>query len=366
MSVGLRNYRVDVDLAGRSTGASRSMNWRLQGRPAVFKQTKVDPPMAIAAEDHAIPNVVIVAATNSDDSLASFSNYWNGGQGRWIAAPGGVSVSPVGDGTTGVWSTGLASSYRPDSGTSMAAPIVAGVAALVRERHPNKSANEVVDCIVDGSLHTGGYAYTRSIFPVTDRSPSAWQGAQLVVSAIAAVNCYPIADVCESTPGFRNSWLPTCAALREGLNASTFAGHEVEFQPSHDFGNGFVSPAYAFKRGGVTAGGQIQIGPKDPAKSTLVFSRVIYRHSSGREVGISGPAAYRSGSSGPLVFPSVPASEEVLTDVCSFANVLSGEWRSTRIEIMAMVAPEGGGGGITTPWISRPTKPSDNFSFRVP
>ena len=124
--------------------------------------------MAIAAEEYSLANVLIVSATNSDDALASFSNFVSPtGLGRWIAAPGGVSVAPIGNGTVGVWSTYVTScfgtfscgTYAPASGTSMSAPIVAGVAALVRSRHPAKTASEVVDCMV-----TGSYRRTRAEF----------------------------------------------------------------------------------------------------------------------------------------------------------------------------------------------------------
>ncbi len=65
----------------------------------------------------AYPNVIAVAATDHNDAHAGWSNY-----GAWVdvAAPG-VSIL----------STGLNDTYSSGSGTSMAAPHVAGVAGLV-------------------------------------------------------------------------------------------------------------------------------------------------------------------------------------------------------------------------------------------
>ena len=57
---------------------------------------------------------------------ASYSNY---GQGEAdVAAPGGTST---GDPATGVWSTFPGNTYGAISGTSMASPHAAGVAALI-------------------------------------------------------------------------------------------------------------------------------------------------------------------------------------------------------------------------------------------
>ncbi|HMA91728.1 MAG TPA: S8 family peptidase, partial [Polyangiaceae bacterium] len=74
-------------------------------------------------------DVLAVAATDPNDRRASLSNY-----GSWvdIAAPGQA-----------VFSTFPPSSYMAVSGTSQAAPIVAGVAALVKSVHPGWTAEQV-------------------------------------------------------------------------------------------------------------------------------------------------------------------------------------------------------------------------------
>jgi subtilisin family serine protease len=71
-----------------------------------------------------LPNVMSVAALDRTDSLASFSNY--GVKTVHIAAPGRDIVS-----------TWLGDAFREASGTSMAAPQVSGVAALVLANEPN-------------------------------------------------------------------------------------------------------------------------------------------------------------------------------------------------------------------------------------
>jgi surface protein len=93
-------------------------------------------------------NVLVVAATNSDRSLASFSDW---GRKVDVAAPGGVGVGDAGDGTVGVYSTRTNNTHGPDFGTSYAAPVVAGVVALMRAAAPSISASDAAACITGTS-----------------------------------------------------------------------------------------------------------------------------------------------------------------------------------------------------------------------
>lgn len=77
-----------------------------------------------------LPNVISVAATDSNDALTSFSNY--GVKTVHIAAPGREILS-----------TWLNGQYREASGTSMATPYVSGVAALVLATEPNLSVEKL-------------------------------------------------------------------------------------------------------------------------------------------------------------------------------------------------------------------------------
>lgn len=77
-----------------------------------------------------LPNVISVAALDRTDALASFSNY--GGRTVHIAAPG-----------KDILSTWLNDAYREASGTSMATPQVAGVAALIVASNPKINVEEL-------------------------------------------------------------------------------------------------------------------------------------------------------------------------------------------------------------------------------
>jgi hypothetical protein len=84
------------------------------------------------------PNVLCVAATDNTDRLASFSNY--GAQAVDVAAPGQAILSLSLGGGTG--------SY---SGTSFAAPMVTGIAALAFAAAPAASVATVKNTIMWGA-----------------------------------------------------------------------------------------------------------------------------------------------------------------------------------------------------------------------
>jgi thermitase len=99
-----------------------------------------------------LPNIISVAALNRKDELASFSNY--GAKRVHVAAPG-----------VDILSTWLGGAFEEHSGTSMATPEVAGVAALVLSVDPDLSVKELrerlfksVDKLdsLNGKVSTGG------------------------------------------------------------------------------------------------------------------------------------------------------------------------------------------------------------------
>jgi thermitase len=93
----------------------------------------------------ACPGAVGVAATDSSDGAASFSNY--GSPDVFLSAPG-----------ASVYSTYLNGSYTTMSGTSMSAPFVTGVAALLLGRQPTLTVADVKAILAQSSDKVGtGY-----------------------------------------------------------------------------------------------------------------------------------------------------------------------------------------------------------------
>ena len=97
--------------------------------------------------NYARPNMVSVAATTRTDALASFSNF--GGATVHLAAPG-ASIVSCGHASD--------SAYATLSGTSMAAPHVAGALALLRARFPAETPHVLIDRLLASADRPAGLA----------------------------------------------------------------------------------------------------------------------------------------------------------------------------------------------------------------
>lgn len=84
------------------------------------------------------PNVISVAALDRNDQLASFSNF--GVKSVMIGAPG-----------VDILSTWLGNEYEEKSGTSMATPVVSGVAALILAKNPRMSVEDLHKRLMDST-----------------------------------------------------------------------------------------------------------------------------------------------------------------------------------------------------------------------
>ena len=88
-----------------------------------------------------LDNIITVAAGNKQDKLAWFSNY--GAESVDIMAPGdsilSTSISQIWDRRT----------HKVQSGTSMATPLVAGAAALLKSENPALSAVELKEILME-------------------------------------------------------------------------------------------------------------------------------------------------------------------------------------------------------------------------
>jgi subtilisin family serine protease len=113
------------------------------------------------------PSVIAVAALTEGLKVANYSCAGKGGAkrkttgGRGVAGagvvaanvPDVVNIAAPGD---NILSAFIGGGYEVESGTSMATPFVAGVAALLWEQYPGASAGEIWDRLTGQVLPLGG------------------------------------------------------------------------------------------------------------------------------------------------------------------------------------------------------------------
>ncbi|MDX1315247.1 MAG: S8 family serine peptidase, partial [Eudoraea sp.] len=98
----------------------------------------------IGTDPEMVDNVITVGSLDNkygSEMVSGFSNY--GKSNVDVFAPGG-----------GIYSTMPGNKYEFQGGTSMAAPGVSGIAALIRSQYPKLTAPEVKQILIDSGLST--------------------------------------------------------------------------------------------------------------------------------------------------------------------------------------------------------------------
>jgi hypothetical protein len=131
--------------------------------------------------DYPVPSQISVAATSDWDYLASFSDY--GASSVHLAAPG-----------VGILSSIPGNSYRYMSGTSMASPFVAGLAALAKREAPQLNGYQLKNLllnsgdylsILDGKVYSKSRANALKVVNAAKGEASTPASSQPVYTAVA-------------------------------------------------------------------------------------------------------------------------------------------------------------------------------------
>ena len=158
-----------------------------------------------AAYSTSITGVVAVGSTDSNDAVSSFSNV---GPEVTVVAPGGSIHS-----TTPTYSVRptLPVNYGTMSGTSMATPLVSGLAALMWSRHPGFTNEKIKTCLKDTAVELGSGSFHSSwghgrvdalaalkcgdvvVLPVPTRIVTCTPRTRVVV------DCFPATAICPTT-----------------------------------------------------------------------------------------------------------------------------------------------------------------------
>jgi subtilisin family serine protease len=172
------------------------------------------PGAAFYPASHDAPSVISVAATDSKDLLATFSNF--GASGVDLAAPGVNVVSTIRNG-----------SYAYLSGTSMATPLVSGVAAMAFTLKPAATWQEVRDAIFAGVDRLPGLAGKTA---TGGRLNAANTLRHLLPTAVVGRHVFYNNSAFDgrsaaASPGDDNAIAADKAALLRGAGPATFANY---------------------------------------------------------------------------------------------------------------------------------------------
>ena len=129
-----------------------------------------------------LPNIISVAATDRFDGLSTFSNL--GRHTVHLGAPGAEILSTTPRNTYGLL-----------SGTSMAAPHVTGVAALLKAQAPNRDWKAIKNLILAGGDTIASLGQT-----ISQKRLNA-NGALTCLNKILQSRLLPSADVLSATAG---------------------------------------------------------------------------------------------------------------------------------------------------------------------
>ncbi|MDA8432176.1 MAG: S8 family serine peptidase, partial [Nitrospiraceae bacterium] len=165
MSYAMRDALVDAGQAGTILIAAAGNGSADNPVDGVGDNNDVSPTYPAS---YVLDNVISVAATDQNDRRTAFSNF--GLQTVHVAAPGQYIMSTVPTTVSNVflgdWCTGIATAgYNVCSGTSMAAPHVAGLAALLYSVYPDYTYQQIRGMIIryvdklptlDGWIYSGG------------------------------------------------------------------------------------------------------------------------------------------------------------------------------------------------------------------
>lgn len=196
-----------------------------------------------------LPNVIAVASTDHDDEKVASSNF--GRRSVHIGAPGKNIFSTLPDHTH--WGDSF---YGHLSGTSMASPHVAGIAALLKSKKPNRDWRSIKNLILSG----GDSVESLEGVTITGRRANAYKSLKCkdaplfsvldfpyeyvlhepVLLSALSINCDdPVGPVIVST-----SWGETIELNDDGVSPDMAAGDGIfaaEWTPDTEFGILFFS-----------------------------------------------------------------------------------------------------------------------------
>lgn len=146
---------LSVGLYTKSTALERAVKYAIGKNTVVVSSAGNDAKSSKLHLPSMIKGVIEVSATTKKDKLASFSNY---AQQISVSAPGDDIYSTMPTYNVDLTKE-IGKGYGYMSGTSMASPIVAGLAALIKSEDKSLTPKEVKEIIEDSASDLGKKGY---------------------------------------------------------------------------------------------------------------------------------------------------------------------------------------------------------------
>ncbi len=225
-------------------------------------------------------SLIAVVATDPYGEIASYSNLCGAAAAWCLAAPGG-------DYPDLLWSTVPYGKYNGSQGTSMASPVVAGAAAVMREAFPYMTARQVIEIILTSANNTGDWSdsdiYGRGMLdlgtavngPVVFGKPSSGPIFEAIFDPVFSVNTRGYDSV------WRNNIQGEGGLRKAGDGTLTMTGNNTYSGATEIVGGKLVVNGSIEKSSHLLIGSSAALGGSGTVGLTDVYGRVAPGNSVG-------------------------------------------------------------------------------------
>lgn len=274
LSLGTENGSVSSDILRQSIAYASNKGCLLVAAAGNYDpETEANPGVSYPASD---PDVLAVAATDKSNNVA---NYSVSGPEVDLAAPGDSIISDWWSKTKGV-------GYAEASGTSMAAPFVAGEAALIWSQHPNWSRDQVIQVLKAGVKDLGSPGRDNNYgYGLVNVQLALTLANQTLDKLTSPASINQLGGIVHTTTG---STQGTLTIPTQAFDSSANVALNTITAPARlPNGAAFITPAFQLDWGSVTPQNMLSLKLNDPSLKAD-SGATVYRWDGSRWIALGG------------------------------------------------------------------------------